>query len=104
MNNISELDLNRSYSYADYLSWKFQERLELIKGKIFKMSPAPRVNHQRLSGNLYASLHNHLLNKSCEVFSAPFDVRLTKKNVQNELVKTVVQPDICVICDTDKLD
>lgn len=104
MDNLSNLDLTKSYSYADYLTWKFQERLELIKGRIFKMSPAPRVNHQRLSGNLYAKLHNYLFNKKCEVFSAPFDVRLTRMHTGNEQVTTVVQPDICVICDPDKLD
>lgn len=104
MDNLSNLDINKSYSYADYLTWKFQERIELIKGRIFKMSPAPRVNHQRLSGSLYAKLHNYLFDKKCEVFSAPFDVRLTRKNTRNEQVTTVVQPDICVICDPDKLD
>lgn len=48
MNDFSQLDLNKSYTYADYLTWQFQERLELIKGKIFKMSLVPKVNHQRL--------------------------------------------------------
>ena len=38
--NISQLDLAKIYSYADYLTWMFQERLDLFKGKIFKMSPA----------------------------------------------------------------
>ncbi|MCH5599148.1 Uma2 family endonuclease [Niabella ginsengisoli] len=104
MNNISKLDLNKSYSYADYLTWRFQERLELIKGKIFKMSPAPRVRHQAISMYVGNQLYNFLSGKDCKVFTAPFDVRLTKKNVKNELVKTVVQPDICVICDPDKLD
>lgn len=92
MDNLSNLDINKSYSYADYLTWKFQERLELIKGRIFKMSPAPGVNHQRLSGNLYAKLHNYLFNKECEVFSAPFDVRLSRKRTENEQITTVAQP------------
>jgi hypothetical protein len=32
--HLSQLDLNKTYSYADYLTWQFAERLELIKGKI----------------------------------------------------------------------
>ena len=33
--DINQLDLNKTYSYADYVTWKLQERLELIKGRIF---------------------------------------------------------------------
>lgn len=44
--NIKQLDLKGSYTYADYLLWQFKERVELIKGKIFKMSPAPNTFHQ----------------------------------------------------------
>ncbi|MFT4095177.1 MAG: Uma2 family endonuclease [Niabella sp.] len=104
MNNLSGLDLNKSYTYADYLTWKFQERIELIKGKIFKMSPTPRVRHQAISIHLSTHLYNFLSGKDCKVFTAPFDVRLTQKSTQNEQVTTVVQPDICVICDSTKLD
>ena len=104
MDDLSGLDLNKSYSYADYLTWKFQERMELIKGRIFKMSPAPRVRHQAISIHLSTRLYNFLAGKDCKGFSAPLDVRLTEKNTRNEQVTTVVQPDICVICDPDKLD
>lgn len=38
--DISELDLNATYSYADYLNWHLEQSVELIKGHIFKMSPA----------------------------------------------------------------
>ena len=51
--SLDQLDLNKVYSYADYLTWKFEDRLELIKGKIFKMSPAPVRKHQEISGNLF---------------------------------------------------
>lgn len=104
MNNFSGLDLNKTYSYADYLTWKFQERIELIRGKVFKMSPAPRVRHQAISIHLSTHLYNFLMGKDCKVFNAPFDVRLSKKNALDEQVLTVVQPDICVICDPSKLD
>jgi hypothetical protein len=52
MSKLEALDLNKKYSYADYLLWHFEERLELIKGKVFKMSPAPNVKHQKVAGNM----------------------------------------------------
>ena len=50
--DIDQLDLEGSYTYADYLLWQFRERVELIKGKIFKMSPAPSRNHQSIYWSL----------------------------------------------------
>jgi Uma2 family endonuclease len=105
--NISELDLDGVYSYADYLLWRFEERVELIRGKIFKMSPAPNTKHQRISSRLHATFFNFLEAKKCDVFSAPFDVRLydsKKSQKANKEVFTVVQPDLCVICDREKID
>lgn len=43
---LEQLDLNASYSYVDYLKWRPQERIELIKGKIIVMSLAPTRLHQ----------------------------------------------------------
>jgi len=101
---LSDLDLSKTYSYADYLQWKFEERIELIKGRIFKMSPAPGSSHQEISGNIYFAFKLYLLKKPCKVFSAPFDVRLPRKSKNNQDLITVVQPDICVICDPSKID
>lgn len=42
--------------------------------------------------------------KKYEVFTAPFDVRLQVKSKKNKDIDTVVQPDICVICDPEKID
>jgi Uma2 family endonuclease len=100
---LNQLDLNKIYSYADYYSWKFKERVELIKGKILAMSPAPNTQHQRIQQFISGELYIFLKNKSCSCFSAPFDVRLDKHKADKK-VKTVVQPDICVICDQTKLD
>ncbi|MEZ4902250.1 MAG: Uma2 family endonuclease [Spirosomataceae bacterium] len=104
---FEDLDLNGTYTYADYLKWTFEERLELIKGKIFNMSPAPARRHQKISGKLSLPIANYLVDKHCEMYAAPFDVRLappkSKKRNDNQIY-TVVQPDICVICDLDKLD
>ncbi len=104
---FSQLDLNGSYSYADYLTWRFEETVELIRGKIMPMSPAPNFNHQSISKNLLVEIGIYLKGKSCQVFHAPFDVRLydrKKSLVANHDIYTVVQPDLCVICDKHKLD
>ncbi len=102
--DINQLDLNGTYTYADYLLWKFEERIELIKGKIFKMSPAPSTKHQRVLKGVYRSFDNYFYKKTCEVFLSPFDVRLPKKGKNNEQILTVVQPDLCVVCDPEKID
>ena len=100
---FSDLDPEGHYTYSDYLLWQFQERVELIKGKIFKMSPAPNTMHQRVSGNLSRELLIYFHKKSCLACIAPFDVRLPVKDKKGRQ-STVVQPDLCVICDESKLD
>lgn len=104
--DINQLDFNKKYTYADYLTWQFEDMVELIRGKIFKMSPAPGTSHQRISGNLFSSIHHYLKKKPCSVFSAPFDVILPLPPAQQtaDKIDTVVQPDICVICDPAKID
>lgn len=102
--SLSQLDFNGRYTYADYLLWKFTERVELLKGRIFKLA-APSRRHQTVAGNLHIQLGNALWKNPCKVYVAPFDVRLTKfSSAKNTEVTTVVQPDLCVICDPLKLD
>jgi Uma2 family endonuclease len=103
---FNQLDLNKQYTYADYLTWQFEERVELIKGWIWKMSPAPLRQHQDISGNFFGQLFNYLKNKPCKVYAAPFDVRLISKqqNTTNQSIVSVVQPDISIVCDLSKLD
>jgi Uma2 family endonuclease len=94
-----------SYTYADYLTWEIDHMVELIKGKVFQQATAaPRRIHQEISGRLFFKLYLHLEKKNCKVFSAPFDVRLPVKSKKHEDITTVVQPDICVVCDPEKLD
>lgn len=102
---IDQLDLSKQYSYADYLKWQFQERVELIKGYIFKMSPAPARKHQVISRYFISQMVKYFDTHPCEWYHAPFDVRLPRKaeSTDNQTF-TVVQPDICVICDKSKLD
>ncbi|OOR90095.1 restriction endonuclease [Moraxella caviae] len=100
--SLAQLDMSKTYSYADYMLWQLNERVELIKGKILAMSPAPTRFHQDVSGNLFLTFRTFLHNHPCKVYTAPFDVRLpipTKGKAD-----TVVQPDLCVICDKSKLD
>ena len=104
--DINQLDLSKKYTYQDYLTWKFDDMVELIRGRIFKMSPAPSFSHQQVSSNLHGSIYQYLKNKKCRVFHASFDVRLPlplNQQTSNK-IDTVVQPDICVICDETKLD
>ena len=102
--DISQLDLKKRYTYADYLTWTFDERIELIKGWIYKMSPAPKRRHQKVSVKLTFELMKFLNSCKCEVYEAPFDVRLKKNKGSDAEVDTVVQPDISVFCDLSKLD
>ena len=99
--SLSQLDLNGSYSYSDYLKWKFKERVEIINGKIMAMSPAPNRLHQRISMKLTKAFLDVFNDHQCELYVAPFDVRFPDSNGK---IKTVVQPDLCVICDPNKLD
>lgn len=104
--DINQLDPNGTYSYADYLTWKFEEYVELLKGKISKLA-APTRNHQRIVLSIGSLLYQHLEGTRCQAFVAPFDVRLLdQKKIEknNKQIYTVVQPDICVVCDEDKLD
>ena len=96
------------YTYADYLRWEFEERLEILRGKIFRMTPAPSARHQQVSMALTRKLIKVFPETyKCNLYSAPFDVRLIdpkKKSKKDKEITTVCQPDICVICDENKID
>jgi Uma2 family endonuclease len=100
--SLDQLDPNGSYTYADYLLWQFEERVELLRGKIRQMA-APSMKHQRIVTRLIRLTANALWKTPFQAFVAPFDVRLTRTRNDRE-VTTVVQPDLCVICDLSKLD
>jgi Uma2 family endonuclease len=93
------------YSYADYLTWQFEEVVELIRGKIFKKAAAaPRRIHQKVSTEILIRIGIFLKGHACQVYAAPFDVRFPKKSKEDSKIHDVVQPDICVVCDPEKLD
>ena len=101
--SLADVDPLGSYTYADYLRWQFVERVELIRGRVFNMSPAPNLLHQKVSREISRILFVAFHQKPCQVFAAPFDVRLPVGKKKGEYT-TVVQPDLCIVCDANKLD
>lgn len=97
----NRLDPEGIYTYWDYIKWRFEERVELIRGRIFRMSPAPNANHQKININLSHLVMKVFWNKQCQAFPAPFDVRLPISSAKKD--STVVQPDLCIICDLEKI-
>lgn len=100
---------DHKWTYADYLSWPDDERWELIDGAAYAMSPAPARQHQKISQELNRQFANYLKGKKCEVYAAPFDIRLINSiddsmNTADDYIGNVVQPDIVVVCDQNKLD
>lgn len=93
---------DRKYTYADYLTWQEDNQWELIDGVPY-MQAAPSWQHQAISAALISQFYNYLSGKDCKVFAAPFDLRLPKLEEQDEAVTNVLQPDIVIICDRDKL-
>lgn len=92
------------YTFADCLVWDGRERMEIIDGSIFMMAP-PSGIHQEILVELTRQLANFLEGKKCRVYPAPFGVRLFEKKGDNpEEIDTMVEPDISVICDRNKLD
>jgi len=88
------------YTYVDYASWDDDKRYELIDGVAYLMS-SPTVMHQSIIGNIYRLLANYLEGKPCRVFVAPLDICLGAKGDDDD---TVVQPDVFVVCDTNKIE
>lgn len=97
-------DYTEKYTFADILSWPEDERWELIDGEAFNMTPAPSQRHQEILGNLFLQFGAFLEGASCRVFLAPFDVLLPAVAENALTTTTVVQPDLTVVCDREKLD
>ncbi len=101
---IAARKMDEKNTYGDYLDWDDEERWELIDGVAYNMSPAPLRIHQKISRDLEGQLINYLKDKPCEVYDAPFDVRLPEADEDDNDIVDVVQPDLVVICDEKKLD
>lgn len=93
---------NSKYTYADYLTWNESERWELLDGVPY-MQSAPSWQHQALSASLVSQFYNYLSGNNCKVFAAPFDLILPNENEKDEESTNILQPDILVVCEKDKL-
>ena len=92
------------FTYQDYCSWPDDERWEIINGIAYDMSPAPARRHQRILVKLISVFIKYLDGKPCELYPAPFDVFFPVQQDQDKnTVTTVVQPDLSIICDKNKL-
>ena len=92
------------HTYGDYRHWPEEVRYELVDGIAYLISPAPSRQHQRLLGELFYQVRGSLEGKPCEAYLAPFDVRLPRGDEADDLIDTVIQPDLLVVCDRDKLE
>jgi len=74
-------------------------RAEVFDGHIYYMA-SPSQEHQTILTELLVLIRSYLKKKggNCQIFPAPFDVKLSDHPL------TIVQPDIMIICDKDKLD
>lgn len=94
----------KNHTYIDYMNYSENTRIEIINGQIYAMAPSPSRVHQEIVMELSTIINNYIKsNKSnCKVYSSPFDVFLVNKESIDEC-KNIVQPDISVICDKNKL-
>lgn len=101
------LDTTKRYTYADYLTWLDDTRRELLDGYVRILVSGESLTHAKTSRQISLFLMNYIEknNGNCQFFYAPFDVRLPKNGEKaDNKIHTVVQPDICVICDKSKID
>ena len=91
------------FSYADYLHWQDDQLWELIDGEALLMAPAPTRLHQHLVAKLCRQIDEYLDDKPCEVYIAPFGVRLPEGDRSDDQIDTVVQPDLSIFCPPHRL-
>ncbi len=95
--------LKPSFTYQDYLQWPSDERWELIDGEAYAMALAPTISHQTLAGQLFRQIDEAFDGTPCRALITPVDVLLPTSNEADDHATTVVQPDILVVCDPDKI-
>lgn len=92
------MTLEKYCTVEDFYNMPEDIRAELIDGQVYYMAAPDRL-HQDISGELHFIIKSYIKSKGgrCRVYAAPFGVQLrVDKN-------TVLEPDITVICDSDKL-
>lgn len=94
------------HTYADYLIWSATSGNEVIDGVAYvREPPSPSRLHQEFIVELCHQVTVALQGKPGRAYVAPFDVRLPKNGAEeDDQIDTVVQPDILIVCDRQKLD
>ena len=105
IDDISQLDLNKKYSFEDYLSWRFYQRTELHDGKLVIVDNTGTL-HQTVFGTLMMILHDYFKSKNFILIQAPFDIRIFNKSrpIPHNETFTLVQPDFSIFDDDKKID
>lgn len=102
---VKEPDLSGTYTAKDYLTWKVDDLMELIRGKIFKVSPSPVDAHQIIFSDLYAQMiRSAKLKGGCRIWQAPFDVYLIHPGEDWQKTSNIVQTDLFINCDPSKIE
>lgn len=91
------------FTYADYLTWPDDERWEIIDGIAHNMSPSPTVEHQEIFADLIAQFRAFLRGKTCRLIP-DCDVLLPKSTEPDAEIRTVVRPDLAVVCTPEKIE
>ena len=89
----------KKYTVEEWFELPEDRRCELIDGELYDMATPSRV-HQSFVAELLVEIKNHIREKGgdCKVYPAPFGVQLDEND------DTIVEPDITVVCDRDKLN
>lgn len=96
--NAIDLSSYENKSIDDYLALPNDVRVELIDGVFYDMA-APSYLHNQIAIQIWKALDDYIYknNGKCSASIAPTDVQLDKDD------KTMVQPDVLVTCDRDKI-
>lgn len=90
----SARNLDRDYTFSDWLQWPGDERWEIVGGDGYAMAP-PSPRHQMVAHGLAVQLERHFRRRRCRVMQSPVGVRLSAGDV--------VQPDLVVVCNEKQI-
>lgn len=101
---ILKYEEDKKMTYEQYLEIveNTEERYELIDGELYYMA-SPLFKHQVAVNEIFVHFYNWFKGKSCRPLTSPFDVKLFNRAKKFEDDPNVVQPDILVMCDEDKV-